>query len=133
MSQDPYDKARDTLTELQSVTPPYLAADGQVMTVRTLAIPAFRRTVTPAGPVSGTSSRAKWSSRCRANRREWSRPARRSGNPAEHVIHYQDANNRTDIPLRFVVTMIMAPGQPMLVFVEDGELKQSGWVRRSPA
>ena len=48
------------------------------------------------------------------------------------TIHYQDANNRTDSPLRFVVTMIMAPGQPMLVFVEDEELKQSGWVRRSP-
>ena len=51
--------------------------------------------------------------------------------PGGEVIHYQDANNRTDIPLRFVVTMIMAPGQPMLVFVDDDELKQTGWVRRS--
>ena len=51
--------------------------------------------------------------------------------PGGEVIHYQDANNRTDIPLRFVVTMIMAPGQPMVVFVDDDELKQSGWVRRS--
>ena len=51
--------------------------------------------------------------------------------PGGDVIHYQDANNRTDIPLRFVVTMIMAPGQPMLVFLDDDELKQSGWTRRS--
>jgi hypothetical protein len=48
------------------------------------------------------------------------------------VIDYQDANNRTDIPLRFLVTMIMARGQPMLVFVEQDELEQIGWVRRSP-
>ena len=51
--------------------------------------------------------------------------------PGGDVIHYQDANNRTDIPLRFVVTMIMAPGQPMLVFLDDDELKQTGWTRRS--
>lgn len=53
--------------------------------------------------------------------------------PGVDVIHYQDANNRTDIPRRFVVTMIMAPGQPMLAFLDDEERKQSGWVRRSPA
>ena len=52
--------------------------------------------------------------------------------PGGDVIHYQDANNRTDIQLRFVVTMIMAPGQPMLVFVDDEELEQRRWVRRSP-
>ena len=54
------------------------------------------------------------------------------GEPGGDVIHYQDANNHTDIPLRFLVTMMMAPGQPMLVFLDDDELKQSGWVRRSP-
>jgi len=29
--------------------------------------------------------------------------------------------------------MMMAPDQPMLVFVDDDELKKSGWIRRSPA
>ena len=48
MSQDPYDKARNTLTELQSVTPPFLAADGQVMTVRIEYPP--RRSRHPAAP-----------------------------------------------------------------------------------
>jgi hypothetical protein len=52
--------------------------------------------------------------------------------PGGEVIHYQDANNRSDIPLRFLVTMMMAPGQPMLVLVDDDELKQRRWVRRSP-
>ena len=52
--------------------------------------------------------------------------------PGGEVIHCQDANNRSDIPLRFLVTMMMAPGQPMLVLVDDDELMQRRWVRRSP-
>jgi hypothetical protein len=52
--------------------------------------------------------------------------------PGGDAIHYQDANIRADIPLRFVVTMIMAPVGRCL-FRRDDELKQSGWVRRSPA
>jgi hypothetical protein len=47
------------------------------------AIPGSRRTATPAGPVSATCWRAKWSSNWKVNRRGWSRPARHSGNPAE--------------------------------------------------
>lgn len=44
--------------------------------------------------------------------------------PGGDVIHYSDANNRSDIPLRFLVTMICAPGQPMLVVVDEDELEQ---------
>ena len=51
--------------------------------------------------------------------------------PGGEVVHRQDANNHSDIPLRFLVTMMMAPGQPMLVLVDDDELKQRRWVRRS--
>ena len=40
------------------------------------------------------------------------------------VIHYQDGNNRHDIRLRFTVTMLCEPGQPMLVLVDDEELAQ---------
>jgi hypothetical protein len=42
--------------------------------------------------------------------------------PGGDVIHYSDGNNRSDIPLRYLVTMICDPGQPMLV-VEDDELE----------
>src|ERR671937_844018 len=41
--------------------------------------------------------------------------------PGGDIIHYQDGNNRTDIPSRFVVTMMCAPGQPMLELVDDEE------------
>ena len=43
--------------------------------------------------------------------------------PGGDVIHYQDGNNRSDIPVRFTVTMMCAPGQPMLTFVDDDELQ----------
>jgi quercetin dioxygenase-like cupin family protein len=42
--------------------------------------------------------------------------------PGGDVIHYQDGNNRQDIWSRFVVVMMMVPGQPMLTLVDDEEL-----------
>ncbi|GAA1281842.1 cupin [Planotetraspora silvatica] len=44
--------------------------------------------------------------------------------PGGDVIHYQDGNNRDDMPLRFTVTMLCEPGQPMLTLVGDQELAQ---------
>ena len=42
--------------------------------------------------------------------------------PGGDVIHYQDGNNRDDVSLRFIVTMLCAPDEPMLTFVDDDEL-----------
>ena len=42
--------------------------------------------------------------------------------PGGDVIHYQDGNARTDTRCRFVVTMLCAPGQPMLTLVDEEEL-----------
>ncbi|MER5183688.1 cupin domain-containing protein [Streptomyces sp. NPDC002896] len=44
--------------------------------------------------------------------------------PGGDVIHYQDGNNRTDVPSRFIVTMMCEPGKPMLVLVDEEELVQ---------
>ena len=38
--------------------------------------------------------------------------------PGGDVIHYSDANNRGDGPLRFAVNMLCVPGQPMLVYLD---------------
>ena len=43
--------------------------------------------------------------------------------PGGDIIHYSDANNRSDGPLRFLVTMICTPGVPMLVVVDADELE----------
>jgi quercetin dioxygenase-like cupin family protein len=42
--------------------------------------------------------------------------------PGGDVIHYSDGNARDDITLRFTVTMLCQPGQPMLVLVDEDEL-----------
>ncbi|MFJ6632287.1 cupin domain-containing protein [Streptomyces sp. NPDC091376] len=44
--------------------------------------------------------------------------------PGGDVIHYQDGNNRTDVPSRFIVTMMCEPDKPMLVLVDEDELEQ---------
>lgn len=49
--------------------------------------------------------------------------------PGGDVIHYQDGNALTDAPSTFVVTMLCAPGQPMLVFVDEDELRQRAHLR----
>ena len=51
--------------------------------------------------------------------------------PGGDVIHYQDGNNRDDIPVRFTVTMLCEPGQPMLTLVDDDELVRRA-ARRAP-
>lgn len=42
--------------------------------------------------------------------------------PGGDVIHYQDGNNRDDIPLRFTVTTLCEPGKPIPTFVDEEEL-----------
>ncbi|MHC9291581.1 cupin domain-containing protein [Mycobacterium sp. LTG2003] len=51
--------------------------------------------------------------------------------PGGDAIHYQDGNNRSDIPVRFTVTMLCAPGKPMLAFVDDDELEERKHLRVS--
>jgi quercetin dioxygenase-like cupin family protein len=49
--------------------------------------------------------------------------------PGGDVIHYQDGNHRSDVPVRFLVTMICAPDQPMLTLVDDDELAERQYLR----
>jgi quercetin dioxygenase-like cupin family protein len=136
MTQDPYEKAMGVLTELQSVSPPLLPANGQVMTIRIdyppgdPGIPPHRH---PGGPCFGYVLDGEMVFEVQGDAPRVVKAGEAFWEPGGDVIHYQDGNNSTDSPLSFVVTMIMAPGVPMLVFMDDDELKESGWVRRSPA
>lgn len=49
--------------------------------------------------------------------------------PGGDVIHYQDGNALTDSKTRFIVTMLCAPGQPMLTLVDEEELSQRAHLR----
>ena len=52
--------------------------------------------------------------------------------PGGDVIHYQDTNNRTDIPCSFVLTMLRESGKPMLERVTEEELEQRKELRITP-
>jgi quercetin dioxygenase-like cupin family protein len=47
------------------------------------------------------------------------------------VIHYRDANNRSDIPCSFVLTLFRVPGQPLIEWVTDAELEERKSLRVS--
>jgi hypothetical protein len=46
--------------------------------------------------------------------------------PPSIVIHYQDGNHRDDIPLRFTVTMLCEPGQPIVTDTYRERLAAAG-------
>jgi quercetin dioxygenase-like cupin family protein len=50
--------------------------------------------------------------------------------PGGDVIHYQDGNNRDDVPVRFTVTMLCEPGKPMVDLVDAEELRAKGWSKK---
>jgi len=49
--------------------------------------------------------------------------------PGGDVIHYQDGNALADGTTEFVVTMMCAPGKPMLELVDEAELKERAHLR----
>ena len=51
--------------------------------------------------------------------------------PGGDVIHYRDANNRTDIPCRFVLTLFCVAGQPIREWVSEQELEERKGLRVS--
>jgi hypothetical protein len=44
--------------------------------------------------------------------------------PGGDVIHYQEANNRHDIPVCFTLTMLSEPGSQLFARVRDSELDE---------
>lgn len=49
--------------------------------------------------------------------------------PGGDVIHYQNGNALSDGPTSFVVTILCAPGRPMLTLVDEEELEQRAHLR----
>src|SRR6478736_10465352 len=123
---DPYEKAKNTRTDLQSVTAPFIPADAEVMTVRIEyppgdpGVPPHRH---PGGPCFGYILEGEMLFELEGEAPRVIKAGEAFWEPGGDVIHYSDANNRSDIPLRYLVTMLCAPGQPMLVVVEDDELE----------
>lgn len=113
------------LTVIQTATPPALPERAEVMTVvieyppGDPGAPPHRH---PGGPAFGYVLEGEILFELEGEPPRVLKTGEAFWEPGGDVIHYQDANNRSDIPVRFLVTMLCAPGQPMLVLVDEDEL-----------
>ncbi|WP_227457774.1 MULTISPECIES: cupin domain-containing protein [Mycobacteroides] len=120
------------LTVLQTVTPPVIPTDAHVMTVEiewpagSAGTPPHRH---PGGPAFGYVVEGEMLFELEGDAPRVLRAGEAFWEPGGDVIHYSDANNRTDSVLRFVVTMMCKPGEPMLVLVDEEELLQRAGAR----
>lgn len=119
------DRAKSTITVVQEIRPPLIPNDAHVMTVvitHPPGDPGYPPHRLPGGPSFGYMIDGEM-----LFEREGEAPrVLHAGDafwgPGGDVIHYRDANNRTDIPCSFVLTMLRSPGKPMLEPVAEVEL-----------
>ncbi|GGY98257.1 cupin domain-containing protein [Streptomyces poonensis] len=123
---------KTALTVLQEATPPVIPEGAHVMTVRIEFPPGDPGTPPhrhPGGPAFGYVLEGEMRFELEGEPERIVRAGETFWEPGGDVIHYQDGNARADTRLRFLVTMLCVPGQPMLVLVDDDELKQRAHLR----
>ncbi|MEU2791723.1 cupin domain-containing protein [Streptomyces sp. NPDC007100] len=122
---------KTALTVLQEVAPPVIPEGAHVMTVQ-IEYPSGDPGTPPhrhSGPAFGYVLEGEMRFELEGEPQRIVRTGETFWEPGGDVIHYQDGNARTDAPLRFLVTMHCVPGQPMLVLVDDDELKRRAHLR----
>ena len=113
------------LTVLQEAEPPFIPAGAHAMTVIVEyppgdpGAPPHRH---PGGPAFGYVVDGEMLFELEGEPERVVRAGETFWEPGGDVIHYQDGNNRDDVPVRFLVTMLCEPGKPMLVLVDEEEL-----------
>lgn len=113
------------ITTLQEIEPPFIPEGAHAMTIvieyppGDPGVPPHRHT----GPCFGYVVEGEMVFELEGEPERVLHAGEAFWEPGGDVIHYSDGNNRSDIPLRYLVTMLCAPGQPMLVVVEDDELE----------
>jgi quercetin dioxygenase-like cupin family protein len=121
-----YGRGVSTLTELLCETPPFVPTDAEMMVV-TIDLTPGDPGAAPhrhSGPVSGYVLEGAIVFELEGEPERTIAAGDAFWEPGGDVIHYQAANALADAPSRFVVTMLCAPGQPMLTYVDDDELAQ---------
>jgi quercetin dioxygenase-like cupin family protein len=129
-------KARSTawqtaLTTVQEAAPPFIPAGAHAMTV-VIEYPPGDPGAPPhrhSGPAFGYVLEGEMLLEIEG---EPARPVPAGEafwEPGGDVVHYRDGNNRDDLPLRFVVTMLCEPGEPMLTLVDEAELARRAHLR----
>ncbi|CAN5575190.1 cupin domain-containing protein [soil metagenome] len=132
MSNDFDENWQSALTVLQAVTPPTVPAGAEAMTVVIEYPPGSRGAPPhrhPSGPAFGYVIAGEMLFELEGEPPRVIHAGEAFWEPGGDVIHYQDGNNRDDIPSRFTVTMFCVPDQPMLVLVDDDELAARAHLR----
>jgi quercetin dioxygenase-like cupin family protein len=114
------------LTMLQNAKPPFIPERAEVMTV-VIEFPPGDPGTPPhrhSGPAFGYMLEGEMLFELEGEPERVIRAGETFWEPGGDLIHYQDGNNRKDIPSRFIVTMLCEPGKPMLTLVDDEELAQ---------
>ena len=126
MLQDTTDsESKSTITVVQEVQPSLIPDDARVMTVlinHPPGAPGYPPHRLPGGPAFGYMIDGEMLFELEGEAPRVLRAGDAFWGPGGDVIHYQDANNRTDIPCSFVLTLFCVPGQPMLEWVTEEEL-----------
>lgn len=116
----------DALTVLQDVAPPVIPLAAHAMTVLvdyppgSPGAPPHRH---PGGPAFGYVLDGEMLFELEGQPPRVVKAGETFWEPGGDVIHYSDANNRDDTRCRFLVTMLCSPDLPMLVLVDDDELR----------
>jgi len=113
-----------TFTVLQEAKPPFIPADAHAMTIVIEYGPGSPGTAPHrhSGPAFGYVLEGEMVFELEGEPARVLRAGEVFWEPGGDVIHYQDGNNRDDIPVRFTATMLCEPGKPMLEFVDEEEL-----------
>jgi quercetin dioxygenase-like cupin family protein len=110
---------------VQEVEPPFIPEGAHAMTVVIEYPPGDPGTPPhrhPGGPAFGYVLEGEMLMELEGEPERIIRAGEAFWEPGGDVIHYQDGNARDDVRLRFTVTMLCGPGQPMLVLVDEEEL-----------
>ncbi|BBX69760.1 cupin domain-containing protein [Mycolicibacterium psychrotolerans] len=132
---DQMQRVMKAMTVLQSVTPPHIPAGAEAMTAviewgpGDAGAPPHRH---PGGPCFGYVLEGEMLFELEGEAPRVITAGEAFWEPGGDVIHYSDGNNRDDVPLRFLVTMLCRPGVEMFVLVDDAEL-EARKDRRVPA
>lgn len=117
---------KSTITVVQKVQPPMIPDDAHVVTVvinHPPGAPGYPPHRVPGGPAFGYMIGGEMLFELEGQAPRVLRAGDAFWAPGGDVIHYQDANNRSDIPCSFVLTMLYAPEQPMREWVTEEELE----------
>jgi quercetin dioxygenase-like cupin family protein len=119
-------------TVIQQVDPPFIPGNAHAMTVvleyppGSAGAPPHRH---PGGPAFGYVLEGEMVFELEGEPPRPVRAGEAFWEPGGDVIHYSDGNNRDDIKVRFVVTMLCVPDQPMLTLVSEEELAARSHLR----